>query len=288
MNSLTVGSLFSGIGGLELGLERAGMKTIWQVEKNEYARKVLTKHWPQATRYEDVKDVGAKNLAPVDLICGGFPCQDISNAGKRAGLEGKRSGLWSEFHRIVDELRPPWVLIENVAALRSRGLSRVLSDPASSGYDAEWDGLPASAFGAPHRRDRLFVVAYSQRISLRLQQGRSCWQSGTGASQGQPQPRGSIFEGGRRVGDGGEQVPPSNADGSGLEERRIEASREELTAPERGGLRPNPWAVEPDVGRVAHGVPKRVDRLRCLGNAVVPQVAQYIGALIVAAAGGGR
>ena len=160
---MRIGSLFSGIGGLELGLERAipGAQVVWQVEKDLYARRVLAKHWPEARRYEDVQEVGAHNLGVVDLICGGFPCQDISGAGKRAGLEGERSGLWFEFARIISEIQPRYVVLENVAALRSRGLDRVLGSLAESGYDAVWDCIPAAAVGAPHLRDRLFCVAWT-------------------------------------------------------------------------------------------------------------------------------
>lgn len=115
----TMGSLFAGIGGFDLGFERAGFQTVWQVEINDYCRKVLAKHFPHAERFEDVRECGAHNLKPVDVICGGFPCQDISNAGLRAGIDGERSGLWREYARIISELRPKAVLIENVAALLS-------------------------------------------------------------------------------------------------------------------------------------------------------------------------
>ena len=130
--TLTFGSLFAGIGGMDLGLERAGMQCKWQVEINPYAQKVLAKHWPHVDRFEDVRAVGARELAPVDLIAGGFPCQDISHAGLRAGIDGERSGLWSEFARLVRELRPRYVLVENVAALLVRGVERVLGDLAAS------------------------------------------------------------------------------------------------------------------------------------------------------------
>ena len=168
--NFTFGSLFSGIGGIDLGLERAGMTCSWQVEIDEYAQKVLAKHWPNVARYGDVRTVGRDTLAGVDLIAGGFPCQDISGAGRRAGITGERSGLWSEFYRIICELRPRYVLVENVAVLlypiRRKGyiepapISRVLGDLASCGYDAEWQSLPAAAVGAPHIRDRAFIVAY--------------------------------------------------------------------------------------------------------------------------------
>lgn len=134
------------------------------MEQNEYCRRVLAKHWPGALRFEDVRDVGAHNLPRVDVVCGGFPCQDISNAGKRAGIEGERSGLWSEYARIIRELRPQYVVVENVAALRIRGLDVVLGDLANLGYDAEWSVLSACAVGAPHTRERLFILAYRDGI----------------------------------------------------------------------------------------------------------------------------
>jgi DNA (cytosine-5)-methyltransferase 1 len=165
----TMGSLFAGIGGFDLGFERAGFKTKWQVEIDPYCRKVLEKHFPHAKRYNDVREVGAHNLEPVDVICGGFPCQDISNAGKRAGIEGERSGLWSEYARIVGELRPRFVVVENVAALLGRGIGRVLGDLAEIGYDAEWEIISAADVGAPHLRERVWIVAYPDALCLRPQ-----------------------------------------------------------------------------------------------------------------------
>ena len=160
--SLTMGSLFSGVGGLDLGLEWAGLGPVkWQVEKDGYARRVLARHWPEAERFDDVRTVGAHNLKSVDLICGGFPCQDLSYAGKGAGLAGAQSGLWTEFDRIIGELRPRYVVIENVPALAARGLATVLRDLAAYGYDAVWFPIRAADVGAPHRRERLFIVAYS-------------------------------------------------------------------------------------------------------------------------------
>jgi DNA (cytosine-5)-methyltransferase 1 len=256
---LTVGSLFSGIGGLDLGLERAGMQIVWQVEIDAYARHVLAKHWPDVARFPDVRDVGARHLVPVDLICGGFPCQDISAAGKKAGITGARSGLWKEFYRIICELRPRYVLVENVAALTRRGLPTVLGDLAACGYDAEWQVLSAVAFGAPHRRERLFLVAYPT-CSRTIDTWTQC--SGRSGSER-----------------GGQDVAYS--DGAGLALRQVfgEDARAQLAAFKRES---SPWwAIEPDVGRMAHGVPHRVDRLRGLGNAVVPHVAEYIGRCIL-------
>lgn len=159
---MIIGSLFSGIGGLELGLERAGLGWVrWQVEINPFARAILSRHWPYAQRaYTDVREVGERNLMPVDIICGGFPCQDISNAGSKEGIGGLRSGLWAEFVRVVRELRPRYVIVENVAALLDRGMGHVLGTLADIGYDAEWSCVSACSVGAPHMRRRLFVVAY--------------------------------------------------------------------------------------------------------------------------------
>jgi DNA (cytosine-5)-methyltransferase 1 len=157
---MTVGSLFSGIGGFDLGFERAGFEIRWQVEIDPFCRAVLEKHWPAVRRYEDVRTVG-KELEPVDVIVGGFPCQDISFAGSGEGLDGDRSGLWAEYARIVGELRPRYVVVENVAALLQRGIERVLGDLARIRYDAQWSVVPACAFGTPHVRRRLFIVAHA-------------------------------------------------------------------------------------------------------------------------------
>jgi DNA (cytosine-5)-methyltransferase 1 len=163
---LRVLDLFSGIGGFSLGLERAGMRTVAFCEIQPYPRAVLAMRWPGVPIYEDVRALTSERLAAdgiaVDVICGGFPCQDISNVGKRAGLAGERSGLWREYARLIDELRPNFVIVENVAALLERGIERVLGDLAACGYDAEWDVLPAGRFGAPHIRNRLYLVAYPQ------------------------------------------------------------------------------------------------------------------------------
>lgn len=155
--------LFSGIGGFSLGLERTGgFKTVAFCEIDPFCRKVLNKHWPNVPIYEDVRTLTAERLSAdgigVDVICGGFPCQDISVAGKGAGIEGERSGLWSEYARIIGELRPRYVIVENVAALLGRGLDKVLGDLAALGFSSVWHCIPASAVGAPHRRDRLWLI----------------------------------------------------------------------------------------------------------------------------------
>ena len=156
------GSLFAGIGGLDLGLERAGMECAWQVEIDDYATRVLEKHWPNVRRWRDVRTWPQPDTERVDLLCAGFPCQDISYAGRGAGLEGERSGLFFEAVRVVRQLRPRIVLLENVAALLTRGLDVVLGTLAEIGLDAEWHCVPAAAVGAPHIRDRVFIVAYAK------------------------------------------------------------------------------------------------------------------------------
>ncbi len=161
--SLTFGSLFSGIGGFDLGFEQAGLSCAWQVEIDPAARSVLAKYWPDVPCYEDVRDVGRHNLQPVDVICGGFPCQDLSVAGKRAGLAGERSGLWFEFRRILAELRPRWVVIENVPGLLSshggRDFAVLLRGLVELGYGVSYRVLDAQYFGVAQRRRRVFLVA---------------------------------------------------------------------------------------------------------------------------------
>lgn len=297
---MRIGSLFSGIGGLELGLEWAGVgHTVWQVERDAYCQQVLARHWPSAQRFDDVCAVGAHNLPPVDVICGGFPCQDISDAGKRAGIkDGTRSGLWYEYARIVRELRPRYVVVENVRALVLRGLDVVLGELARAGYDAEWEMLSAAAVGAPHLRERVFLVAW--RVDR--------------DTHGMPKRAQPSFSQGPHAEPDRIRAPLANADGrwgrpdtpGGHDTDRTNAGREKAdsvlgTVCDGGRARTvaNPdsewqpderrrpadgrwWATEPDVGRVAHGVPARLDRLKALGNAVVPQCAEVIGRRLLA------
>lgn len=158
---MTFGSLFSGVGGLDLGLERSGMSCRWQVEINPFCRKVLAKHWPDVPKYSDITQISGDELEHVDLIAGGFPCQDVSHAGLREGITGARSGLWSHFARLIRRVRPRLVLVENVTGLLDRGMGDVLGELAGLGFDAEWHVLPACAFGAPHPRQRVFIVAHA-------------------------------------------------------------------------------------------------------------------------------
>ena len=157
---MTHGSLFSGIGGIDLGFEWAGIETRWQVEIDDYCQKLLSIRFPHTKKFTDVRKVGSHNLEKVDIISGGFPCQDISVAGKGAGIEGERSGLWTELHRVISELRPRFAFIENVPMLTLRGGARVIADLAQIGYDASWTIIGADDVGAWHRRKRIWIVAY--------------------------------------------------------------------------------------------------------------------------------
>lgn len=170
MNKLKVLDLFSGIGGFSLGLERTrGFETVAFCEIEESPRRILEKHWPKVHCYHDVRELNADTLArdgiAVDVICGGFPCQDTSIAGRGAGIGGIKSGLWGEYRRLIGKVRPAYVIVENSAELLGRGLGDILGDLAKIGFDAEWHCIPAAYVGAPHDRDRIWIVAYpdSQR-----------------------------------------------------------------------------------------------------------------------------
>ena len=157
--------LFSGIGMFSLGLERAGMKTVAFCENDLGCRQVLREHWPEVPIFKDVKNLTAKSLAKevgktIDVICGGFPCQDISVAGKKKGLKGEKSGLWKEFKRLIEEVKPRYALVENVANLRSRGLAQIIKDLWEIGYMGEWHILSARGVGAPHLRERIWIITY--------------------------------------------------------------------------------------------------------------------------------
>lgn len=170
MKTLTVGSLFSGVGLCDLGLSWAGMRHAFFCEVDPFCRSILAKHWPGVPLYEDVRKLIGSEVPPVDVLCGGFPCQDVSQGGRRAGIkEGTRSGLWYEYARLIGEIQPRYVIIENVRGLLSCGIEIVLRDLAALGYDAEWEVLPAAALGAPHHRERVFIVAYphGQRAGAR-------------------------------------------------------------------------------------------------------------------------
>ena len=238
---LRVLDLFSGIGGFSLGLERTGgFKTVAFCEIEPYCRAVLRKHWPDVPCFEDVRKLTAADVGTIDVICGGFPCQDISSAGKRSGIAGEQSGLWKQYGRLIGELRPRFALVENTSDLRARGFGVVLGDLAAIGYDAEWHCIPAFAIGAPIKsRDRIWILAVpNENRRNRTWLSTEKW--------------------------------PLVADPAGNFRMR-ENSR-------RAGAW---WKCEPDMARVAHGVPSQLDRIAALGNAVVPQIPEIIGRAIL-------
>lgn len=276
---MKIGSLFSGIGGLELGLEWAGLgHTVWQVEKEEYGRRILARHWPHAERFEDVQEVGKHNLQPVDLICGGFPCQDISSAGKGAGLAGSRSGLWFEFARIVNELRPRWVVVENVASGANRWVDAVVSGLGEQGYQALPVPLSAKLVGAPHLRRRVFIIAHTDRFNIRLKRerrsgGRESFDARSTQTSTDPRGRRLQFRG--KSASRGEQGP------RGSESHRRRRSREVCDGT-AARTQVGAWSLVPPVRGVDDGVLSKLDRhrLKALGNSVVPQCAEIVGWMI--------
>ena len=233
---LTVGSLFSGIGGLDLGLERAGMRVIWQSEIDPFACRVLKKHWPEVPNYGDIKNIEWGNIPRPNVICGGYPCQPFSTAGKRRGDRDPRH-LWPWVREAISRLRPDYAILENVRGHLTMGGLSVVGDLAAVGYDAEWRIVSAASVGANHRRDRIIIVAYPNSAPKQLEHKREV---------AEPDPTGrSKYRGWEW------------------------------------------WQIEPDLGRVANGVSNGVDRLRGLGNAVVPQVAEVIGGLVIEHANNG-
>ena len=322
---MTFGSLFAGIGGFDLGLERAGMECRWQVEIDDYAGRVLAKHWPHVTRWGDVRTFppGSPDEWRVDLICAGVPCQPVSNAGKQKGANDER-WMWGEALRVVADLQPRFFVAENPIGILNhdagrtfRGLLRAL---ASVGYVCEWHVIAAADVGAPHLRKRVWLVAYSNSISRDERQPRRAGRGLPTASQGSCK-REDEREAWAVAGDCCEDVADADSTGRKQRRRTIPATQEHCSAEygcqdcglsswgswarkafadseHRGcqgrdsqgqgsgaALSSSWWLAEPDVGRVAHGIPNRVDRLRCLGNAVVPQIVELIGRAILQAEG---
>lgn len=258
---MKIGSVFSGIGGLDLGLESSGLgRVAWQIEKDPLCLKILSRHWPKAQRIHDVKEAGRSNLLPVDLICGGFPCEDLSSLGKRAGLEGARSGLWFEFFRIICELSPIAVVVENVTSGERSWLPQVRHDLVSIGYSTEALRIGAEDVGAPHRRQRTFVLALGHTDSARKHQQEETreeerrWSENPGGGE----PFGSLG----RIFDG-------VSDRLDLP-RRWPATR---------GEKADSWEPERTAKRMQFKESKK--RLAMLGRAVVPQVAELVGRRLI-------
>ena len=286
--------LFSGIGGFALGLQRTGgFKTIGFCDFDAKTHPVLKKNFPGVPIYDDVRTLKGADIGTVDIVTGGFPCQDLSVAGKGAGLKGERSGLWYEMHRIIKETRPKWVIAENVAVLRSRGLDEVLGSLAEIGYDAEWHCIPACSVGAPHRRDRIWIVAYPNG-SVATNGGQRQDSQGEGNSRGTEQGRsgGDSREGCVRSSGNSTEDAMAHTNNRGSLVRRygelpdaekttilwrnIRRGKEELVTRQWREGEPRPYGV-------ADGVPNRVDRLKQLGNALVPQIVTIIGSAILEA-----
>ena len=341
--------LFSGIGGFALSAQwRWGedLDIVGFCEIEKYAQKVLKKNFPGVSIYDDITKLDGKLFKNIDLITGGFPCQDISIAGKGAGIEGKRSGLWSEMHRIISEVRPRYAIIENVPMLTIRGGTRVIADLAEIGYDCEWQVIGADEVGAWHRRKRIWIVAYPKRLgwdersdiqgvdseqetssqptecsetqsyaknvsntnNSRHMDRQTQEQSAEGRlnalCESEPSSTNERNVSDTNIGDaqtgrersGGvrkesskersssdassssETISNSNIKRSqGLVERPQKSRRSNEPTRFRSRARQGGWwNSEPNVGRVANGIPNRVDRLRGLGNAIVPQVAYEI------------
>ena len=233
MTKLTHFSLFSGIGGIDLAGDWAGFETVGQVEMAEYPYQVLCKHWPDVPKWRDVREVTResvqeKGIGKITVLSGGFPCQPFSVAGKRKGTDDDRH-LWPEMFRVIKELRPSWVVGENVSGIVSMELDSVISDLKSEQYEVRVFMIPACGVGALHQRYRIFIIAHDERDSMK-----------------------HNYDG----------VVPT-IDASGVSDDWMVWTGEYFSE----GV----WKSEPPIGRVATGIPKRVDRLKCLGNAVVPQ-----------------
>ena len=273
--------LFAGIGGFTLGLERAGFETSAFCEIDPYAQKVLKKNWPKVPIYDDVREITAERLASdgirVDVITGGFPCQDISVAGKQAGIEGERSGLWTECARLIRELQPRYAIFENVPNLlngeRGGWFKRVLWDISALGYDAEWHCIPASELGSHHHRDRIWIIAYpNDNGSSSTEESRGVTSRGDNSEAGQEQASESEGLCATRI---NEDV--ADTDGTQCQRGSLSIRIHKENANIIGA---SGWSAEPDVGRVANGIPNRSHRLKCLGNAVVPPIPELIGRAI--------
>jgi DNA (cytosine-5)-methyltransferase 1 len=286
MQKLRVLDLFSGIGGFSLGLERTGgFETVAFCEIEEFPRKVLGKHWPKVPIYEDVRTLTGERLAAdgiaVDVITGGFPCQDISTAGRQAGIgEGTRSGLWSEIVRLACELRPQFIIVENVANLLAgpsdkpgAWFGRVLGDLAECGYDAEWENIPAAALGACHRRERVWIVAHAcenRGIGLQRELG-ELGAAGQGRSHHAP--------------DSQRDVAYSTGVGQSGSWRAERPLNTETAEPWKASqpFSVLGWPTQPAVRRRNDGVSRKLDvaRLTALGNAVVPAIPELLGRAIL-------
>ena len=300
--------LFAGIGGFTLGLERAGFETVAFCEIEPYAQKVLKKNWPEVPIYDDVRTITAERLASdgikVDVITGGFPCQDISVSGNQAGIQdGTRSGLWSECARLLGDIRPKYAIFENVTnLLNGHGgdwFKRVLWDISALGYDAEWHCIPASELGAHHHRDRIWIIAYPsgeyRRDNEQLATNQAQRTQGaviSSAIREDVSDSNSIgFGECIQEADRGAWASQGGTEGSGIladtdcAQRKRGCLSIRIQSQYTNTIGASRWQAEPDVGRVANGIPSRSHRLKCLGNAVVPPIPELIGRAIIKSEG---
>jgi DNA (cytosine-5)-methyltransferase 1 len=310
--------LFSGIGGFSIGLEKAGFETVAFCEIERYCQEVLRRHWPDTPIYDDVRSLTGEQLRAdgivrPDVIVGGYPCQPFSVAGKQRGAEDDRH-LWPEVYRLVKEIRPTWGIFENVAGHITMGLDEVLSDLEAEGYAARPFVIPACGVDAPHRRDRVWVVAHANgegqsdvpqheqwvartaTVGDTLRDGRPTTEVGAvagkasdGSKEGQSVAVQSSGASGREHREGLEGNTEQSSDVADTSSQRLQGRAEEQAhrvgdlqgQSERSGEnRTDFWAVEPNVGRVANGVSNRSHRIKALGNAVVPQIPEQIGRII--------
>lgn len=258
--------LFSGIGGFSLGLERAGtFRTVAFCETDPFCRRVLADHWPEVLILGDITQVS--EFPAADVVVGGFPCQDVSRAGRRAGITGERSGLYRELVRAVRLVRPRYAIVENVAALLSDGMGDVLGDLAEGGACVEWDCVPAEAVGAPHERDRVWIVRHSPDAA-----GIGC---GPGRARRPPDSFAWVRDATRR------DAPDADSAGLAVGEGIEADAQPQLSAAERAAfvdVWQSRWPCEPALLGMDDGIPDRVDRTRALGNTLVPSIAMVIGA----------
>lgn len=275
---LRVLDLFSGIGGFSLGLERTGgFKTVAFCEIEPYCQAVLRKHWPSVPIFNDVRKLRGEDVGPVDVICGGFPCQPFSHAGKRLGREDNRS-LWPEYRRIIEELRPTWVIGENVIGIVGMELDNVLADLEGMGYACRPFDIPACALGANHERRRIWIIAHSSGVGSKRSWDESCEPS-------------KIGQGRKDHAEACEESNASNAmrerqQGQGRSERQCDTEENNDWEVSRT-LHALGWPTEPPVCSANDGVSRRVARnqLSALGNAVVPQIPEILGRAILEAEG---
>ena len=263
--------LFHGIGGFALGAYWAGMKfeTHYCSDIEPYAQELYKLRFPDSIQLGDITKINTADLPAGDwIISGGFPCQDISIAGKGAGIHGTRSGLWFEYWRIINDLRPRYAIMENVGMLIHRGLREVLGSLAEIGYNAEWQDIRASDMGAPHKRERIWIVAYPESIGGGGFQGLKRHEETERIKSNNRKQHDRTFP------DTDNTRLERGQDTGGITGSRQERKQQLERQSEYSGT--DYWSVEPAVGRLVNGLPRRVDRLKGLGNAIVPQIAELL------------